>query len=81
MFHSAPPRHGEVRRAGALLRGLQPRFESLTRGYGELVKKAIRMSGIVLLALGGVVLGMGGVLKVLPTGLCPARTWATTSWP
>ncbi|SNR75472.1 hydrophobic/amphiphilic exporter-1, HAE1 family [Humidesulfovibrio mexicanus] len=54
---------------GAFNRG----FESLTRGYGELVKKAIRMSGIVLLALGGVVLGTGGVLKVLPTGFVPSE--------
>lgn len=54
---------------GAFNRG----FDALTRGYGALVKKGIRMSAIVLLALLGVVIGTGGVLKVLPTGFVPSE--------
>ncbi len=48
-------------------------FDAFTRGYGALVKKGIRMSAIVLLGLLGLVIGTGGVLKVLPTGFVPSE--------
>lgn len=56
---------------GWFFRGFNRVFDVFTRGYGGLVRRAIRLALLTLAVLCGVYAGTAGILKVLPTGFVP----------
>ncbi|MBE9606988.1 multidrug efflux RND transporter permease subunit [Acetobacteraceae bacterium H6797] len=56
---------------GLFFRGFNRLFEALSIGYGAMTRRLVRMSAIVLLLFGGLLLLTGQTVRMTPTGLIP----------
>ncbi|MFC3126600.1 efflux RND transporter permease subunit [Pseudoroseomonas globiformis] len=56
---------------GLFFRGFNWLFDSLSIGYGAVTRRLVRMSAIVMLVFGGLLLLTGQTVRTTPTGLIP----------
>jgi HAE1 family hydrophobic/amphiphilic exporter-1 len=56
---------------GLFFRGFNKVFDALSLGYGAMTRRLVRMSAIVMLLFGGLLLLTGQTIRATPTGLIP----------